>query len=57
MAAMAGAALLRVQRLAAHQLAVLTEPEYLVNPRTVLEAKLPILTLQVGWALFCCLTQ
>jgi hypothetical protein len=40
----AGAALTRVQRTTANHVAVLTNSDYLANPRAVLEAKLPLLT-------------
>ena len=43
----AGAALTRVQRRTANHVAVLTNSDYLANPRAVLEAKLPLLTQEV----------
>ena len=43
----AGAALMRVQRMTSSHVAVLTNCDYLANPRAVLEAKLPLLTQEV----------
>ena len=45
---MAVAALQQIQRLTARHVEVLTGPQYLANPRAVLEFKLPLLTQEVG---------